>query len=174
MSVYSITDTPDNRPYRRCVGVALFNKDGLVFVGKRRSGGEEMVTDEYSWQMPQGGIDEGETPYQAALRELHEETNVRSVSLLGEAKDWLSYDLPGDLSGTAWKGKFRGQTQKWFALRLDADDDEIDVQSPGGGGHKAEFDNWRWVPLAETPDLIIPFKRSVYVEVVQAFSGFAA
>ena len=86
----------------------------------------------------------------------------------------MSYDLPADLSGTAWKGKYRGQTQKWFALRLDADEDEIDVQSPGGGGHKAEFGSWRWVPLADTPDLIIPFKRSVYLEVVQAFSRFAA
>ncbi|HSM42185.1 MAG TPA: RNA pyrophosphohydrolase [Afifellaceae bacterium] len=174
MSVYSITDKPDDRPYRRCVGVALFNREGLVFVGKRASGGEEMESDGHSWQMPQGGIDEGESPYEAALRELYEETNVKSVSLLAEAPDWLSYDLPQDISGRAWKGRFRGQTQRWFAFRLEAGDDEIDVHAPGGGHHRPEFEGWRWASLASTPDLIIPFKRSVYEDVVRAFARFAA
>jgi putative (di)nucleoside polyphosphate hydrolase len=174
MSVYSMTDKPDDRPYRPCVGIAMFNKDGLVFIGDRSGGGPEHESGEYSWQMPQGGIDDGESPYEAALRELYEETNVRSVSMLAEAPDWLSYDLPADIADTAWKGRYRGQTQKWFALRHEGDDAEIDVDAPGGGEHRAEFRDWRWARLETTPDLIIPFKRKVYEGVVEAFSRFAA
>jgi putative (di)nucleoside polyphosphate hydrolase len=119
--------------------------------------------------MPQGGLDEGEDPYEAALRELYEETSVTEASLIREAPDWLTYDLPPDLVGKSWKGRYRGQKQKWFALRFEGKDDEIDVLHPGGGKHKAEFSSWRWEKLDRLPGLIVPFKRAVYEEVVKAF-----
>ena len=122
--------------------------------------------------MPQGGIDRGEQPLQAAYRELREETNVSSVSLLAEAPDWLSYDLPHEVGKEAWRGRYRGQSQKWFAFRFEGEEDEIDIANPAGG-HKAEFDSWRWAPLADAPELIIPFKREVYREVARLFAGFA-
>lgn len=160
--------------YRPCVGLALFNREGLVFLGRRANKRQrEHVAPGFAWQMPQGGIDPGETPHQAALRELQEETNVTSVSLLAEAPVWLSYDLPTEIGQEAWKGRWRGQAQRWFAFRLEAPDSEIDILNPAGG-HKAEFDAWRWAPLAETPDLIIPFKQAVYREVVRYFAPFAA
>lgn len=162
----------EDLPYRPCVGVALFNRQGLVFVGKRKGPAPEHVDAGHAWQMPQGGIDEGEEPLVSARRELFEETNVRSVSLLAEAPQWFAYDLPQDVAGQAWKGRFRGQTQKWFAFRFEGDDSEIDVANPGGG-HKPEFEAWRWEPLAATPALIIPFKRGVYERVVEAFRPFA-
>ena len=161
-------------PYRPCVGIALFNREGRVFLGRRGSdAGPEHVLGRFSWQMPQGGIDPGEAPYAAALRELYEETNVApsSVVRLGEAADWFAYDLPTDIAERAWKGRYRGQTQRWFALGFTGTDAEIDVAAPGGGAHKAEFDAWRWEALAETPNLIIPFKRPVYERVAAAFSG---
>lgn len=158
-------------PYRSCVGVMLLNRDGLVFVGRRRSeGGGDHVADGYAWQMPQGGIDPGEDPYQAALRELYEETSVRSVRLLAEAPDWYSYDLPAMVAGRAWRGRYRGQTQKWFAFRFEGNDSEIDIRHPGGGHHKPEFDEWRWEEMHRLPELIIPFKRPVYENVVAVFS----
>ena len=123
--------------------------------------------------MPQGGIDAGETPLEAAHRELAEETSVTSVELLAEAPGWLSYDLPVDIGKEAWKGRWRGQAQRWFAFRLTGSEDEIDILNPAGG-HKAEFDAWRWARLDETPDLIIPFKRDVYRQVVGYFAPFAA
>jgi putative (di)nucleoside polyphosphate hydrolase len=164
----------DSLPYRPCVGVTLFSRDGLVFVGRRRSeAGPEHVGGGYAWQMPQGGIDPGEDPYIAALRELFEETNVRTVQPLGEAPDWYTYDLPRDVAGRAWRGRYRGQTQRWFAFRFLGDDSEIDIRKPGGGAHKPEFDEWRWERLDRLPDLIIPFKRPVYERVVEAFSRYA-
>jgi putative (di)nucleoside polyphosphate hydrolase len=157
--------------YRPCVGLALFNPAGLVFVGRRANRSlREHTAPGHEWQMPQGGIDAGEQPIEAAYRELREETNVSSVSLLAEAPDWLSYDLPREIGREAWRGKYRGQSQKWFAFRFDGDESEIDILNPGGG-HKPEFDAWRWVPLAETAELIIPFKRDVYREVVRLFAG---
>jgi len=157
--------------YRPCVGLALFNPAGLVFIGRRANRSQrEHVAPGHEWQMPQGGIDAGERPIEAAYRELREETNVSSVSLLAEAPDWLSYDLPRDIGKEAWRGRYRGQSQKWFAFRFDGDENEIDILNPGGG-HKPEFDAWRWVPLAETVDLIIPFKRDVYREVARLFEG---
>ena len=159
--------------YRRCVGVMLINREGLVFVGRRRNKKlVEHVAPGHEWQMPQGGIDPGEDPYAACLRELHEETNVRSVSLLAEARDWYAYDLPGDVARKAWRGRYNGQIQKWYALRFEGDESEIDVASPAG--HKPEFDAWRWERMERLPDLIIPFKRPVYEKVVADFADFAA
>ncbi|SCY58456.1 RNA pyrophosphohydrolase [Microvirga guangxiensis] len=155
-------------PYRSCVGVMLINKQGRVFIGRRHSENDQ-VSDGYAWQMPQGGIDPGEDPYQAALRELYEETSVRSVSLLAEAPDWYSYDLPSMVAGRAWRGRYRGQVQKWFAFRFEGDESEINITQPGGGHHKPEFDEWRWEDMQRLPELIIPFKRGVYENVVAAF-----
>jgi putative (di)nucleoside polyphosphate hydrolase len=161
------------RRYRPCVGVALINRDGLVFIGRRRNKNlAEHVAPGYEWQMPQGGIDRGENPYTACLRELYEETNVRSVHLMAEASEWLTYDLPMDVARKAWRGRFHGQKQKWFALRFDGEDSEIDIAAPGGS-HKPEFDAWRWEPMDRLPDLIIPFKRPVYERVVAEFLPFA-
>jgi putative (di)nucleoside polyphosphate hydrolase len=162
----------DELPYRPCVGLAVFNARGLVFVGRRLSGPEH-VDATHAWQMPQGGIDDDEDPYEAALRELYEETSIRSIRKLGEVEGWLKYDIPRDIVGQAWKGKYRGQKQKWYALRFTGDESEIDIATPGGGAHKPEFVEWRWERLENTPDLIVPFKRGVYDDVVKSFSGFA-
>ncbi|MFO1151532.1 MAG: RNA pyrophosphohydrolase [Alsobacter sp.] len=159
----------EDLPYRPCVGVMLVNREGLVFLGQRKAeAGPEHVDDTYSWQMPQGGIDDGEAPESAARRELHEETNVRSVSLIAEAPSWFSYDLPPDVAGKAWKGRYRGQTQKWFAYRFEGEESEIDIGAPAG--HKPEFSAWRWERLERLPALIIPFKRPVYEQVVAVFA----
>lgn len=123
--------------------------------------------------MPQGGIDEGETPEQAALRELYEETSMRSVRRLDELPRWLDYDLPEGLAKQVWKGRYRGQTQRWFAFRFEGEESEIDVLAPGGGRHRPEFDAWRWAPVEEVPDLVIPFKRDIYREVLAAFADFS-
>jgi putative (di)nucleoside polyphosphate hydrolase len=159
-------------PYRRCVGVMVLNKAGLVFVGERKSA--EHIDSTLTWQMPQGGIDPGEDPWPAAVRELYEETNIRSVERLGEVDDWLSYDIPAELRAVSWSGgKYRGQTQKWFVLRFTGDDGEIDVLSPGGGAHKPEFRAWKWEPMANVPGIVVPFKRLVYERVVKEFGKFA-
>jgi putative (di)nucleoside polyphosphate hydrolase len=158
-------------PYRPCVGIVVFNRDGLTFIG-RRIDGPEHVDLTHSWQMPQGGIDAGEEPWPAALRELHEETNIRSVERLGEIADWLSYDIPSDLIGRAWNGRYCGQRQKWFAVRFTGAESEIDVAHPGGV-HQAEFSAWRWEPLENIPALVVPFKQPVYERVVAEFAKFA-
>jgi len=159
-----------DKKYRPCVGIMLINAQGLVFVGRRANKAlREHVAEGHEWQMPQGGIDEGEESFPAALRELAEETNVTSVERLAEACDWFAYDLPDDIAQEAWKGRYVGQTQKWFALRFTGDDSEINIFSPAGG-HKAEFDAWKWVPMQDLPTMIIPFKRPVYERVVEEFS----
>lgn len=164
-------DKYDSLPYRACVGMMVLNRDGLVFIG-RRTEGPEHVDAIHTWQMPQGGVDEGEDLYEAALRELQEETSIRSVTRLGQIDDWLTYDIPRQIAGRAWKGKYRGQKQKWFAFRFTGTEKEINILQPAGG-HKPEFAEWRWEPMRNLPGLIIPFKRPVYETVVKEFSRFA-
>ena len=160
-------------PYRPNVGIMALNRQGLVWAGRRiASTDSEMAGTDKLWQMPQGGIDEGEDPFEAALRELYEETGMRSVSLLAEAPDWIVYDLPPELVGRALKGKYRGQTQKWYAFRFEGDDSEIAINPPPGG-HEAEFDAWAWKPMTDLPELIVPFKRKVYEQVIAAFAHLA-
>jgi putative (di)nucleoside polyphosphate hydrolase len=165
---------PETLPYRPCVGIMVLNRDGLVWAGHRivvENG--EMERADQLWQMPQGGIDKGEEALPAAIRELYEETGMRSVSLLAEAPSWINYELPPHLVGIALKGKYRGQTQKWFAFRFEGDEREIAINPPPGG-HEPEFDRWAWKPMAELPQLIVPFKRAVYDEVVATFRHLAA
>lgn len=163
----------DSLPYRPCVGIMVVNSQGLVWAGRRIAETDsEMAGSDKLWQMPQGGIDEGEDPLPAALRELYEETGIRTVSLLAEAPDWIHYDLPEHLVGIAFKGRYRGQKQRWFAFRFEGDDSEIAINPPPGG-HEAEFDAWAWKPMERLPDLIVPFKRKVYEEVVAAFRHLA-
>ena len=159
----------ERMPYRPCVGAMVLNAEGHVWAGRRIAATDsEMAGTAMLWQMPQGGIDKGEDALAAATRELYEETGIRSVSLLAEAPEWINYDLPDELLGKALKGKFRGQTQKWFAFRFEGDEREIAIDPPPGG-HEPEFDAWGWKPMVELPDLIVPFKRDVYVQVVAAF-----
>ena len=151
---------PSDLPYRPCVGIMLFNKDGKVFVGKRLDQTVE------AWQMPQGGIDKGESPRQAALRELGEEVGTDKADIIGEMEDWVTYDLPEHLIGIAFHGKYKGQRQKWFALRFTGQDSDIDLAA-----HDPEFSHW--VSLDELPDLIVPFKREIYRQVITAFRDLA-
>ncbi len=146
-------------PYRPCVGVVLANAEGLVFVGER-------IDTPGAWQMPQGGIDKGEMPVDAALRELEEETGVPATMVTVEAEhpDWVLYDLPDHLVGKMWKGKYRGQTQKWFLLRFKGADADIDITS-----HDEEFSRWRWAAPDEVLRDIVTFKRDVYDQVMGAF-----
>jgi len=158
-------------PYRPCVGIMLIGRDGRVWVGRRRPKWAGQ-TARHIWQMPQGGIAAGERPLEAALRELEEETGVVSVEVLAEAPGWLTYDLPEELLGVALKGRYRGQRQKWFAMRFIGEPAEIDIGPRGG--RKAEFEAWRWAPASHLVDLVVPFKRNVYREVVAAFAGYVA
>jgi putative (di)nucleoside polyphosphate hydrolase len=144
-------------PYRSCVGVALVNQAGDAFIGHRKRKRATEVLDARSWQMPQGGIDAGEQPLEAAKRELWEETNVRAIELIAE--------LP--------TGRYRGQTQKWFLFRFVGAEKEIDVRRPAGGAHEAEFDDWRWERFERLPDLVVPFKREVYQTVAASFAPLA-
>ena len=156
-------------PYRPSVGVLLINREGKVFVGRRADhvGAPEGVGQ--WWQMPQGGLDRGEDPENAARRELEEETGVMRARIIGRSALWYNYDLPEDVVGSVWQGRYRGQTQLWFAARFEGEDSEIDL-SPKRG-HKQEFDAWKWVPHRVLPDLIVPFKRHVYESVVREFES---
>lgn len=149
-------------PYRPCAGVMLINADGAVFVGQR-------VDSTYdAWQMPQGGVDPGETPRDAALRELDEETGIprQLVEVVAETRDWIPYDLPPDLIGKLWKGRFRGQEQKWFLMRFQGGDSDVNIAT----AHQ-EFSAWKWLPVDELVDAIVPFKRDVYRAVLAEFES---
>jgi putative (di)nucleoside polyphosphate hydrolase len=161
----------DSRPYRPNVGIALFNPAGHVLIGRRfKDDGPETILPGLAWQMPQGGIDEHENPRDAVMRELWEETGVVSADYLGEA-DWLTYEFP-PFAGSHRLAHFRGQRQKWFALRFTGRDDEIDPLTLRGG-QPAEFDAWRWERLDRVADLVVPFRREVYRAVARQFAKFA-
>jgi putative (di)nucleoside polyphosphate hydrolase len=151
--------TAPEKPYRQGVGVVLLNDVGKVFVAQR------IDTTEPAWQMPQGGIDKGEDPYAAASRELEEETGVTSATLIAETNDWLRYDLPSDLQAKMWKGKYRGQEQKWYLMRFTGTDDEINLDT-----EHPEFSEWKWANFRTIPELIVEFKQDLYWQVVDAFS----
>jgi putative (di)nucleoside polyphosphate hydrolase len=148
-------------PYRPCAGVMLLNRDGRVFVGQRLDSTLE------AWQMPQGGIDPGEAPIDAAVRELREETGVAAdkVRLIAEHPEELLYDLPDDMIGKIWKGKWRGQRQRWFLFAFEGDDGDIDIQTP-----EPEFRAWRWSDPADLPTMIVPFKKALYEQVLAGFA----
>jgi len=152
----------DDLPYRPCVGVMLINEEGLVFVGRRIDQTVE------GWQMPQGGIDQGETPLEAALRELKEEIGTNKAEPLREMADWLDYDLPQHLLGVALKGRYRGQRQKWLAMRYTGQDKDIDIAT-----HEPEFAEWKWLAMEALPRMIVPFKRDTYARVIEEFRDLA-
>ena len=152
--------------YRAAVGVMLLNRDGKIFVGRRI----DMPAGLAAWQMPQGGIDPGETPRAAALRELKEEIGTDKAEILGESRGWLHYDLPAEIAGGMWGGRYRGQRQKWFAVRFTGEDCDID---PGATEHP-EFDAWEWVMCERLPDLIVPFKRQLYLDVLAEFREYCS
>lgn len=162
---------PSRLGYRPCVGIMLINAAGLVWIGCRADAANEAEGRGAWWQMPQGGIDEGEDPATAALRELYEETNIRSATLIAEHPQWVTYDLPPDLVGKAWGGRYRGQKQKWFAARFTGEDAEINIVPPSG--HNVEFIAWRWAPIGDVHSLIVPFKRPVYDVVLADFAHLA-
>lgn len=148
-----------NLPYRPCAGVVLVNAQGLIFTGER-------IDSPGAWQMPQGGIDDGEAPETAALREMQEETGIDPslVTIVAEHPDWVPYDLPDHLIGKLWKGRYRGQKQKWFLFRFHGQDTDIDITR-----HDHEFARWRWSTPDQVLSDIVPFKREVYAQVLAGF-----
>lgn len=161
------TVDPARLPYRPCVGIMLIGSDGLVWVGNRIQAID--TGSPLTWQMPQGGIDTGEGPREAALRELKEETGTDKATIIGEIEDWLTYDLPPHLVGHALKGKYRGQKQKWYAMRFTGEDKDIDIAAD----KHQEFSEWAWVPVSELVDLIVPFKRDIYERIVRDLGPLA-
>ena len=151
----------ESLPYRRGVGIMLLNRQGKVFVAQR------IDMPSPAWQMPQGGIDKKEGPEEAAWRELKEETGTDKAEIIGESRGWYDYDLPADLAPKIWRGRFRGQTQKWYVFRFLGCDDDIDIAT-----EKPEFSRWKWAEMAELPSLIVPFKRTLYHRLVKEFAHF--
>ena len=145
--------------YRPGVGIVLLNTHGEVFVGRRTDQKED------AWQMPQGGIDEGETPQQAAMRELKEEIGTDDVDVIAESRGWFQYDVPPELAPKRWAGRWKGQRQKWLVMLFRGTDEDIKLP----GAHP-EFDAWRWVPVKDLPGLAVSFKRQLYLDVVGEFS----
>jgi putative (di)nucleoside polyphosphate hydrolase len=162
MARSGLTVRHEDLPYRPCVGVMLINAEGLVFVGRRIDQTVE------GWQMPQGGIDLGESPEQAALRELKEEIGTDKAKFLRELDGWLEYDLPAHLVGVALKGRYRGQRQKWLAMRFTGSDNDIDVTTD-----EPEFAEWKWLAMEALSRMIVPFKRDTYTKVIEAFRDLA-
>lgn len=150
-------------PYRDNVGVVVFNHAGQVWLGKRLH-----TSGSRTWQFPQGGVDPGEDLEAAARRELYEETGLTSVSLLGRIVDWIAYDFPEEVQGSKKGRGFRGQRQAWFAFRFEGRDEEVDLLAHP----PQEFEEWRWADLAEAPDLVVPFKREAYLQVIAAFGPY--
>ena len=153
--------SPDNRPYRKNVGMMVVNEVGQVFIARR------IGYPEGAWQMPQGGIDEGETIKDAAFRELREETGIEDVELIAESEVWRSYDVPLELSQKLWDGRFRGQTQKWFLFKFIGSESSIDLEA-----HHPEFCEWRWASIDELPDLAVHFKRKSYIDIIKEFKAY--
>lgn len=149
---------PHNLPYRDAVGIMLLNADGLVFVAKRI----DMISE--AWQMPQGGMDDGETPEQTAWREMQEELGTDKGKIIAQSKHWYTYDLPTELVPKIWGGKFRGQRQKWFLMRFLGQDSDINIQTK-----EPEFSQWKWVEAEQLCSLIVPFKRELYARVIEEF-----
>lgn len=154
---------PSGLPYRPCVGVVLINRNGLIFTGQRLDQTME------AWQMPQGGIDPGEEPLQTAIRELGEETGIDAalISLLGETPEWHYYDLPDELIGKTWKGRYAGQRQKWFAMRFLGSDADVNIATA-----HPEFRAWRWSTIDTLVELAAPFKRELYADVITVLRPF--
>ncbi|OPB31212.1 RNA pyrophosphohydrolase [Bartonella sp. AR 15-3] len=156
-------------PYRKCAGILVFNHEGKVWVGRR------LMTVSYAqvdmsklWQLPQGGINQGEKPIDAARRELYEETGIQSVKLIKEAQNWFEYDFPKELIGHVLSNKYRGQMQKWFSFQFTGEIAEIKINPPPDG-NKAEFDQWKWIDLEKLPSIVVSFKKHVYTQIVKEF-----
>ena len=150
-------------PYRPCAGIMLLNNQNQVFVAKRIDTAVE------AWQMPQGGIDQGEDPKEAAIRELEEETGIRDAQVIAEYEGWLTYDLPDELYGKVWKGKFGGQTMKWYVMRFNGNENDINIKTA-----HPEFSEWKWTEMCNLPDMIVPFKKDIYQKLADKFSYLAA
>ena len=153
-----MTGSPAELPYRQGVGIMVLDRRGRVFVGRR------IDTTAEAWQMPQGGIDDDEDARDAALRELREETGIDKVEVIAESAGWYCYDLPAELVGKVWRGRYRGQRQKWFVMRFEGDDGDIDIRSA-----HPEFEAWKWLPMDKLMDSIVPFKRALYKELIAEF-----